>query len=242
MSEHTPADTQRAPGLAIVVNGASSSGKSRLCGALQLRLTELADGDPAVVYAGVAFDDMAALIATNLYPHGFVELQDGDVSALVSRAPHDGRAAWEYVDERDAEGIHGGHPRVRVVLGQGARRLLSGVQQGWGAHIALGTNLIIDHFLQEQDWVDECLATLQAAGATVFTVGVECSLEELERREATRSDGAAEVRPLGLARRSDELCRATTLTYDVTVSTSDQTTDESVDVIIAALRADGHLT
>ncbi|MFZ4669450.1 MAG: phosphotransferase-like protein [Microthrixaceae bacterium] len=242
MSEHTPADTQHAPGLAIVVNGASSSGKSRLCGALQLRLTELADGDPAVVYAGVAFDDMAALIATNLYPHSFVELQDGDVSALVSRAPHDGRAAWEYVDERDAEGIHGGHPRVRVVLGQGARRLLSGVQQGWGAHIALGTNLIIDHFLQEQDWVDECLATLQAAGATVFTVGVECSLEELERREAARSDGAAEVRPLGLARRSDELCRATTLTYDVTVSTSDQTTDESVDVIIAALRADGHLT
>jgi chloramphenicol 3-O-phosphotransferase len=241
MNGPTSAGTPSAPGLAIVVNGASSSGKSRLCRALQLRLTELADGDPAVVYAGVAFDDMAALIATNLYPHSFVELQDGDVDALVSRAPHDGRAAWEYVDDRHAEGMHGGHPRVRVVLGPGARRLLSGVQQGWGAHLELGTNLIIDHFLQEQDWVDECLATLRASGATVFTVGVECALEELERRESTRSDGAAEVRPLGLARRSDELCRATTLTYDVSVSTSDQSTGASVDVIVAALRSGGHL-
>jgi chloramphenicol 3-O-phosphotransferase len=75
----------------------------------------------------------------------------------------------------------------------------------------------------------------------VFTVGVECALEELERRESTRSDGAAEVRPLGLARRSDELCRATTLTYDVSVSTSDQSTGASVDVIVAALRSGGHL-
>jgi hypothetical protein len=49
------------------------------------------------------------------------------------------------------------------------------------------------------------------------------------------------VRPLGLARRSDELCRATTLTYDVSVSTSDQSTGASVDVIVAALRSGGHL-
>jgi len=242
MSDLSADDEPSAPGLAILVNGASSSGKSRLCRALHLRLTELADGDPNQMYASVAFDDMAALIAPNLYPHSFVELQGVDTDGLVSRSPHDGRAAWEYLDERDAEGIHGGHPRVRLVLSPPTRRLLSGVQQGWGAHIALGTNLIIDHFLQEQDWVDECLDTLHVAGAPVFTVGVECSLAELERRESDRPDGGVEGRPLGLARRSDELCRSTTLAHDVTVSTREQSTDESVDVIIAALRADGHLT
>ena len=242
MIDQSPILVPARPGLAIVVSGASSSGKSRLCGALQVRLTELADGDPAVAYAGVAFDDLATLIATNLYPHSFIGLQGGDVDDLVSRAPHDGRAAWEYVDERDAEGIHGGQPRVRVVLNPTTRLMLSGVHRGWGEHIGLGTNLVVDHFLQEQDWVDECLSTLGDAGATVFTVGVECSLDELERREATRSDGAAEVRPLGLARRSDELRRATTFAPDVTVSTSEQTTEESVELIIASLHTSGRLT
>jgi hypothetical protein len=63
----------------------------------------------------------------------------------------------------------------------------------------------------------------------------------LERRESSRGDGNTEGRPLGLARRSDEICHSHGLDYDVTVQTDKQSTAESVESIIAALRAAGYL-
>ena len=82
---------------------------------------------------------------------------------------------------------------------------------------------------------------IRESGARCFLVGVFCSLEELERREASRGDGRVEGRPLGLARRSDEVCHSHGLEYDVTVRTDQETVAESVDAIVAALRATGCL-
>jgi chloramphenicol 3-O-phosphotransferase len=144
-----------APPLAILVNGPSSSGKSTLCRALQDRLTDLADGDPLAAFARVAFDDLVGLIPDKLFPISFVQLQGADVSRLSSRVPFDGRASWEYVDDSHAEGKHGGSPRLRLVLNPHGERLLLGVHRGWGAHLALGTHLIIDHFLQDAAWSDD---------------------------------------------------------------------------------------
>ncbi len=222
--------------VAILVNGPSSSGKSTLCRALQERLTDLADGDPAVTFTAVAFDDVVSLIADKLFPISFVTLQGGDLGRLVSREPHDGRAAWEYVDESRPRGDEAGAPRVRLVLSPHARTLLTGVHRGWHEHLRLGTNLIIDHFLQEGEWSEEVLGVLREAGAGTLAVGVFCSVPELVRREASRGDGALEGRPLGLARRSNELCHSHGLNYDVTVWTDRQSTAESVDAIIDALR------
>jgi len=219
--------------VALLVNGPSSSGKSTLCRALQERLNDGA-GDDAT-FASVAFDDLVRLISDTLFPISFVALAGGDVTRLVSREPHDGRAAWEYVHETaTATGVDG-HPRVRVVLRDDTRRLLSGIHRGWGAHLTLGTNLIIDHFLQDKDWCDETLDVLENSGAHIFSVGVYCSVQELERREAARADGELEGRPLGLARRSNELCHSHGIEYDVTVWTDQQSTEQSVDAIIAAL-------
>jgi chloramphenicol 3-O phosphotransferase len=229
---------KRAP-LAIVVNGPSSSGKSTLCKALQGRLIDLADGDPDAAFARVAFDDLVMLISDRLFPISFVKLQGGDLTRLASRRPFDGQAGWEYVDESHTQGQHGGSPRLRVVLNPHVRRLLTGVQHSWGAHLKLGTNLIIDHFIQDTDWCQELLDVLSDSAARVFLVRVECSLAELERRESSRGDGKVEGRPLGLARRSDELCHAHALPYDVTVQTDRQTTDESVTAILAALQGAG---
>ena len=134
--------------LAILVNGPSSSGKSTFCKALQERLTSLSGGDPALAFAGVAFDDFLLLMSEKLYPQSFVRLQGGDLSSLVSKTPHDGLAGWEYIDDSTAEGKHGGSPCVRLALNSFGRRLLCGVHKSWGAHLELGTNLIIDHFLQ----------------------------------------------------------------------------------------------
>ena len=227
--------------IAILVNGASSSGKTTFCRALQERLTHLADGNPETVFARVAFDDVVLLMSDQLYPISFVKLRGGDLSRLVSHAPHDGRAGWEYVDESDAAGKHGGSPRLRLVLNPHGQRLLSGVHRSWAAHLALGTHLVIDHFLQDPAWSDDVLDVLRRAGATVFRVGVFCSLQELERRERSRGDGGVEGRPPGLARRSDELCHSHQLDYDVTVTTDRQTMTEAVESVVAALRHAGLL-
>ncbi len=232
---------QRSAPVVILVNGPSSSGKSTLCRALQERLTDLADGNPDAAFARVAFDDLVLLLSDKLYPLSFVRLQGGDLARLVSRTPHDGRAAWEYVDESGAEGKHGGSPRMRVVLNPHSRRLLSGLHRSWGAHLDLGTNLVIDHFLQDKSWSEDIVDVLRRTGARIFLVGVFCSLAELERRESSRADGGVEGRPLGLARRSDEVCHSHQLDYHVSVTTDQQTTTESVDAVMAALQHAGFL-
>lgn len=228
--------------IAIIVNGPSSSGKSTICRALQDRLTDLADGDPDAAFARVAFDDIVLLMSDKLHPISFVTLKGGDLSRLASRVSYDGRAGWEYIDESHAAGEHGGSPRLRLVLNPYVRRLLRGVHNSWGAHLKLGTNIIIDHFLQDAEWCEELLGVLREAGARIFFVGVFCAVAEMERRESSRGDGGVEGRPLGLARRSDELCHAHNLDYNVTVRTDQQTTAESVDAIIFALREAGFVT
>jgi len=219
--------------VAILVNGPSSSGKSTLCRALQERLSVLADGDPTALFALVAFDDIVALIPDTLFPISFVALNGGDLGRLVSREPHDGRAAWEYLDESQAG--EQAAPRVRLVMSPHTRGLLTGIHRGWGEHLRLGTNLVIDHFLQDAEWSQEVLGVLRDAGARTLLVGVFCSVSELERRESSRADGRVEGRPAGLARRSSELCHGHGLDYDVRIRTDQQTTAESVDAIIAAL-------
>ena len=237
--EHVADDTASTP-VAILVNGPSSSGKSTLCRALHERLTELAINDSPAGFASVAFDDLVLLISDKLFPVSFVTLHGGDLSRLASRTPHDGHAAWEYVDDSTGHSApadgNDGNPRLRLVLRDDTRRLLSGVQRGWGEHLQLGTSLIIDHFLQDKDWSDEAIGVIKESGARIFLVGIFCSVAELERREASRADGELEGRPLGLARRSSELCHSHGLNYDVTVWTDQQTTAESVDVIVDALR------
>ena len=221
--------------VAILVNGPSSSGKSTLCLALQERLTALSGIDSTAVFARVAFDDFLLMMHDTLYPISFVTLQGGDVTRLVSQAPHDGRAGWEYIDESYQKGKNGGAPRVRLSLNEGSRRLLSGIHKSWSGHLELGTSLIIDHFLQDVDWCEELLELLQATDAHILKVGVHCSVTEMERREASRADGGVEGRPLGLARRSDELCHGDHLHYDISVWSDQQTTAEAVNIIVKAL-------
>ena len=106
----------------------------------------------------------------------------------------------------------------------------TGAHGRWGCHLELGTNLLIDAFLQDKSWADELVRVVDKAGARLLLVGVRCDVAELERREAQRGD-----RPLGLARRSLDACHAHGLRYDVELNTDQQPTEDSVAAIIAAL-------
>ncbi|CAB4829516.1 MAG: hypothetical protein F2744_11970 [Actinobacteria bacterium] len=57
----------------------------------------------------------------------------------------------------------------------------------------------------------------------------------------SRADGQLEVRPLGLARRGDELVHSHGLDYDVIVHSDVESTEESVESIISAMRSGGYL-
>lgn len=181
----------------------------------------------------MAFDDFLGTLSTRYYPHSFTKLIKGDTQRLASKVPFDGRAGWEYIDESEHEG-HPGEPWMRLAFSAESDRLLKGQYRGWGCHLELGTNLVVDAFLQDKSWADELISVVQASGARLLLVGVRCDVEELERREQRRGD-----RPRGLARRSLAACHAHGLRYDVELSSDQQTTEESVASIVAALQ---HLT
>lgn len=61
------------------------------------------------------------------------------------------------------------------------------------AAVSLGNNVIVDHVLENQDWLTECVEML--SDFPVLFVGVRCPIEEVERRERDRGD-----RQVGLAR------------------------------------------
>ncbi len=53
-------------------------------------------------------------------------------------------------------------------------------------------NLIVDHVLQDPEWLNECVDLL--SDQDVLFVGVHCPLDELERRESEREREAGTAR------------------------------------------------
>ena len=95
----------------------------------------------------------------------------------------------------------------------------------------LGLDVIVDHCIldipQEQTWLPECVHLLHTY--PVLFVRVECSLEELERREHHRGD-----RPPGQARAQINHIHGHQV-YDLTVNTEQHTPQECADRIRATL-------
>lgn len=154
-------------GKVIVLNGASSSGKSVIAEALQEVLDE--------PYLRVSIDDFVDML-----PRRYV---DGD---SLSEAELD---------------------ELRALL----QRLVTGFHRCIAALSSAGVNVIVDHVLQDPNWLRECVEGL--AGHPVLFVGVRCPLEELERRERERE------REPGTARRQYEIVHAHG-DYDLEIDTS----------------------
>ena len=88
----------------------------------------------------------------------------------------------------------------------------------------LGLNVIVDHVLEKQEWLEECVKILNES--PVLFVHVTCPLEELRRREKERGD-----RPIGQA--EGQLTQLNPKdTYDITVDTAKKScVDEIIDIL-----------
>ena len=170
----------RKPGKIILLNGASSAGKSTLARSLQQRLPE------------------------PFWHWSFDHLRESN--ALPMARIRNGELDWARMRPAVFDGFH--------------RSLL--------AFAGAGNNLIVDHIIEQEQWLADLVQLL--APFDVFFVGVHCPLPELERREQHRGD-----RRSGEARRDfDTVHRFTD--YDLAIDAT-QPIEASVARLIDAWRA-----
>ena len=102
--------------------------------------------------------------------------------------------------------------------------VVSGFHGSIAALARAGNHLIVDHVLQEDGWLQECVESWM--GLDVLFVGVRCPLEIVEQREKERGD-----RMPGTARRQFDRVHSHGV-YDIEVDTSLLTLVECVAVIM----------
>lgn len=92
----------------------------------------------------------------------------------------------------------------------------------------VGLNVIVDHVVQKQSWLDECLDLLR--DNDVLFVHVTCPVEELSRREKERGD-----RQIGQGESQLEKLLPKDDIYDITIDTFSSSKEECADEIIKLL-------
>ena len=106
--------------------------------------------------------------------------------------------------------------------------VISGMHRSVAALAQAGNNVLVDHVLQEDKWLSECVEAW--AGVEVLFVGVKCPLEITEKREKKRGD-----RTIGTARNQYERVHAHDC-YDVEVDTSVLSVEECVARILELMK------
>ena len=109
--------------------------------------------------------------------------------------------------------------------------VFNGIHRCIPALATAGNNLIFDHIIETEIWMEELVQLLK--GLDVFFVGLHCSLEELERREIQRGD-----RRIGEARADLETVH-TFGPYDLELN-SENSIEENTKVLIAAWKKRQH--
>ncbi|MEJ7624491.1 MAG: AAA family ATPase [Pyrinomonadaceae bacterium] len=99
-------------------------------------------------------------------------------------------------------------------------RMVRGLNRAVAAMSAEGNNLIVDHVLVEPAWLNQLLDVL--SDRYVLFVGLDCPLEELERRESAR-----DARRRGFARQQFENIHTEKI-YDITLQTGVLQSEECV--------------
>jgi len=173
----------RDPGKIILINGASSAGKSTLARSLQQQLQE--------PFLHWSFDHLR------------------ESNALPMARIRTGELDWALMRPAVFDGFHHCLPALAKA----------------------GNNLIVDHIIEQEQWLANLVALL--APFDVFFVGVHCPLPELERREQQRGN-----RQPGEARRDFHTVHRFAQ-YDLDVDAT-QPTESNVARLITAWQARSH--
>ncbi|MBN1537826.1 MAG: zeta toxin family protein [Anaerolineales bacterium] len=104
--------------------------------------------------------------------------------------------------------------------------IMSAIHQSICMFASRGHNLIVDHVLQNQDWLIECIQLLE--NYPVLFVGVHCRVKELDRRERQRN------MVQGLARQQFEIVHAHGI-YDLEIDSADYDPLECAEQVKEAL-------
>ena len=179
------------PGRIIVLNGASSAGKSTIARELQRLLPN------PHLFAGIdSFTPM-------LRPEGHMAM---DWRERTNENSGGAQAAvrWVFPAKPDEP--------VKIEFGEAGHRLMRGMHRALAALAMAGNDVIFEHVLLYQEWRDDLVEALD--GLEAYLVGIQCSLDVIEERERARAD-----RIVGQARGHYEAVHAG-VTYDVEVDTS----------------------
>ncbi|WP_433167355.1 chloramphenicol phosphotransferase CPT family protein [Kribbella sp. CA-247076] len=182
----------------IFLNGASSSGKTTLGNALQDTLDQ--------PYLLMGLDTCFAMVPP--------QWAGGPMGA-----PRD--QGFQYVDLPEENG----KPVTAISYGPVGLRMLKGFHRAVREFVQAGNRVIVDELILGPEVRDHWLATL--ADLDVFSVGVHCNLDELERRETARNGRT------GLARWSETRIHEG-MPYDLRVDTTTQPTEACANQIASS--------
>jgi len=196
------------PGMVIILNGASASGKSTLQKELQKHFNE-----PCL---GLGLDTFFV----GVLPERFI---------LGPRQPDDVPASlvMEGVPSMDVDG----NKLFVLNIGSIGDRVMSGMHHAIAAYARTGNNCIVDYIAYKSEWIPDLLSALK--GIPVYFVGVDCSLDELEKREKARGRSFVE----GHARSHYKMVHEHMHDcYDIRVDTSRMNAPECAQVIMKQIR------
>lgn len=157
-------------GTIILLNGCNSSGKTSIARALQQQSREL------VLNVGID------LFLEQALPQAYVGQERA--AAGLSFVP-----------------LPGSEPvRIQMVFGPEGERAISALHHTVALLAGRGHHVVVDHILQEQHWLAECVTLWQAF--PVLFAGVRCSWEAIEQHVRSRADRPPASIPLqlGIAR------------------------------------------
>jgi len=198
--------TAQRVGRVIVLNGASSSGKSSVARELQRLLPE--------PHLFVGIDSFLPMLRP-----------DGHIGMLWQQRTNDNSGGdeaplrWVFPEQE-------GGP-VRIEFNEPGQRLIRGMHRSIAALALAGNDVIFEHVLLYPEWADDLRGAL--AGIAVTYVGVRCPVELLNEREWARVG-----RVVGQAGGHCDVVH-TNMTYDLEVDTSTMSAQEAAAVIAAYL-------
>ncbi len=179
------------PGRIILLNGASSSGKSSIARELQ-RLLPVQH-----LFAGIdSFTQM-------LRPDGHIGM---DWSQRTNENAGGPEAPVRWVFSAKPNGP------VQIEFGESGHQLVRGMHRALAELARAGNDVIFEHVLLYPVWRDDLVEGLD--GLQAYVIGVQCQLDVIEERERARAD-----RIVGQARGHNDAVHDG-MAYDVEVDTS----------------------